>query len=303
MAQSWLSSDHEYVIAYSKNPDQVSILGDERDMTKYSIKDKDGKYYASMPLTVGMNRKMRPNQWYELKHPKTGTGYWPPEGRVWGYYPPTMAEKIRDDRIIWPEDFPDKKLTTPRLKSFPEDAKRDRKPVSTWISEKNGKTDENGDSFSITSAKNEEGARILKELLGESSFNFPKPLSLLFGLLKQFTKADDIVLDSFAGSGTTMHAVMDLNKEDSGNRKCILVQMNESTEADPKKNICKDITRERVKRAIEKYGYNSGFKYLKVGIPIDPESMLSGNLPTYKQFAKYVYYLCTGEIYPRRKTD
>ena len=92
-----------------------------------------------------------------------------------------------------------------------------------------------------------------------------------------------------------MHAVMDLNKEDGGNRKCILVQMTEATEADPKKNICKDITRERVKRAIEKYGYKSGFKYLKVGIPIDPESMLSGNLPTYKQFAKYVYYLCTGE--------
>jgi adenine-specific DNA-methyltransferase len=88
---------------------------------------------------------------------------------------------------------------------------------------------------------------------------------------------------------------MDLNKEDGGNRKCILVQMTEATEADPKKNICKDITRERVKRAIEKYGYDSGFKYLKVGIPIDPESMLSGNLPTYKQFAKYVYYLCTGE--------
>jgi adenine-specific DNA-methyltransferase len=50
-----------------------------------------------------------------------------------------------------------------------------------------------------------------------------------------------------------------------------------------------------VKRAIDKFGYDSGFKYLKVGIPIDPESMLSGNLPTYKQFAKYVYYLCTGE--------
>ena len=94
-----------------------------------------------------------------------------------------------------------------------------------------------------------------------------------------------------------MHAVMDLNKEDGGNRKCIMVQMTEATEKEPKKNICKDITRERVKRAIEKYGYKSGFKYLWVGDPIDAETLLSGTLPTYRQFAKYVYYLCTGEYF------
>jgi adenine-specific DNA-methyltransferase len=141
------------------------------------------------------------------------------------------------------------------------------------------------------------GAYDLRELFPENkkTFDNPKPIQLLKTILSYVLNGGDLVLDSFAGSGTTMHAVMDLNKEDNGNRKCILVQMTEATEADPKKNICKDITRERVKRAIEKYGYNSGFKYLKVGIPIDPESMLSGNLPTYKQFAKYVYYLCTGE--------
>jgi DNA methylase. len=71
--------------------------------------------------------------------------------------------------------------------------------------------------------------------------------------------------------------------------------MTEATEAEPDKNICKDITRERVKRAIDKYGYDSGFKYYRLGIPLDAETMLAGQLPTYKQFAKYVYYLCTGE--------
>jgi adenine-specific DNA-methyltransferase len=71
--------------------------------------------------------------------------------------------------------------------------------------------------------------------------------------------------------------------------------MAEATEKDPKKNICKDITRERCKKAIEKYSYKDGFKYLRIGDPIDSETMLSGTLPTYKQFAKYVYYLCTGE--------
>jgi adenine-specific DNA-methyltransferase len=88
---------------------------------------------------------------------------------------------------------------------------------------------------------------------------------------------------------------MDLNKEDGGNRKFILVQMTEATENEPDKNICKDITRERIKRAIEKYGYDSGFQYLMVGQPLDAETLLEGKLPDYKTFARYVYYLCTGE--------
>ena len=129
----------------------------------------------------------------------------------------------------------------------------------------------------------------------KNEFPRPKPVGLIKHILMFTTESDDIILDSFAGSGTIMHAVMDLNKEDGGNRKCILVQMTEATDSEPKKNICKDITRERVKRAIQKYDYDSGFKYLRVGIPIDAESMLSGQLPAYEQFAKYVYYLCTGE--------
>ena len=91
-----------------------------------------------------------------------------------------------------------------------------------------------------------------------------------------------------------MHAVMDLNKEDGGSRKCILVQMREATAKEPKKNICKDITHERIRRAIKKNGYESGFRYYRVGEAIDAETMLSGKLPTFNQFAKYVYYLCTG---------
>lgn len=88
---------------------------------------------------------------------------------------------------------------------------------------------------------------------------------------------------------------MDLNKEDGGKRRFILVQMAEVTEKDPDKNICRDITRERIKRAIDKYGYDSGFKYLRMGQPLDAETLLKGTLPEYKTFAKYVYYLCTGE--------
>jgi len=131
----------------------------------------------------------------------------------------------------------------------------------------------------------------------DTEWNFPygeKNIELLKRTIKMLDGPNALILDSFSGSGTTGHAVMDLNKE-GGSRNFILVQMTEATEKEPDKNICKDITRERIKRAIEKYGYNSGFKYLRVGQALDAETLLQGKLPDYKTFAKYVYYLCTGE--------
>ncbi len=142
---------------------------------------------------------------------------------------------------------------------------------------------------------NEDAKKQLEFLFGRSPFDYPKPVELIKAIIKATTYHNEnaIILDSFAGSGTTMHAVNELNK-DGGNRKCILVQMTEATDTEPDKNICRDITRERNKLAIEKFGYESGFKYLKVGAAIDPETMLDGELPTYNQFAEYVFYLATG---------
>ncbi len=138
----------------------------------------------------------------------------------------------------------------------------------------------------------------LQELFGEERiFDYSKPYRLINYLVKSSVFLDDnsIVLDSYAGTGTTGHSVLDLNNEDALNLSFILIQMLENSESEPDKNICKDITRERVKRAIDKYGYDLGFKYYRLGIPLDAETMLEGQLPTYNQFAKYVYYLCTGE--------
>ncbi len=146
---------------------------------------------------------------------------------------------------------------------------------------------------SIASTKT--GTAELKSLFGKEVFDFPKSTKLLKEIFNYALKENDIILDSFAGSGTTMHAVNELNTEDGGNRKCILVQMTEESEQEPNKNIAKDITRERNKLAIEKYGYDTGFKYYRVGNAIDPDAMLDGELPNYAEFAKYVYYLGTGE--------
>jgi len=147
------------------------------------------------------------------------------------------------------------------------------------------------------------GSSQLKAIFKKKVFENPKSTDLIKRIIR-FVEGDEkeiIVLDSFAGSGTTGHSVLDLNKEDGGKRKFILVQMSESSESEPKKNICKDITRERVKKAIEKYDLKSGFKYLKVGSSLDSESLLEGKLPTYLQFAKYVHHICTGENLPDSK--
>ena len=112
-----------------------------------------------------------------------------------------------------------------------------------------------------------DGAGILNELFGEIIFDYSKPISLLKWILKRHTNKNALVLDFFAGSGTTAQAVMELNQEDGGNRKYILVQLPEPIENNPEfKTIC-DITKARIIRSIEKYQYNDlGFKYFKVGL-------------------------------------
>jgi len=142
---------------------------------------------------------------------------------------------------------------------------------------------------------NDNSRKEIEKIFGYKAFDYSKPSVLIKKIMELASDKNSIILDSYAGSGSTMHAVMQLNKEDGGNRKCIMVQMSENSEAEPDKNICKDITRERVKRAIDKFNLDSGFKYFRLGIPLDAETMLAGQLPTYNQFAKYIYYLCTGE--------
>ena len=108
----------------------------------------------------------------------------------------------------------------------------------------------------------EKGTVELGEIGLAERFTFPKPLFLLKKCLQIGTNPNDIILDFFAGSGTTGHAVLKLNAEDNGNRKFILCTNNEN-------NICRDVTYERIKRVIDKEGYEASLKYYKVEyIPI-----------------------------------
>ena len=131
-----------------------------------------------------------------------------------------------------------------------------------------------------------------------STFQYNKPSSLIKFLIKSVSKhlKNSIILDSFAGSGTTAHAVLDLNKEDGGNRKFILVECEDYADK---------ITAERVRRVIKgvptakdeklKKGLGGSFTYCSLGDEINAENMLKGKLPDYKQLAEYIFYTATGK--------
>jgi len=143
-----------------------------------------------------------------------------------------MNKLISEGRIIFPSEI----SRRPLLKRFKKDLKSEVNPVSTWA-----------DQVGL----NTEATREVQELFGESPFAYPKPTSLLTYFLKTSTTADDLILDFFAGSGTTAHSLLELNKEDGGNRKFILVQLPEPTGRKDFPTIA-DITKERVRRVIQK---------------------------------------------------
>lgn len=131
----------------------------------------------------------------------------------------------------------------------------------------------------------------------KDKFDTPKPIELVKYFLTYASNQDSIVLDSFAGSGTTAHAVLELNKEDGGNRKFILIEQ---------EDYANSITAERVRRVIKgvktaksenlKQGTGGTFSYFELGDEIEMESILKGkNLPSFQEFARYLFYTATGE--------
>ncbi len=150
----------------------------------------------------------------------------------------------------------------------------------------------------------QEGGKLLQQVLGSKVFAYPKPLSLVRSLIRAAAGPNDVVMDSFAGTGTTAHAVLDLNAEDGGSRRFLAVEMEEA--------ICSDITRERLARAINGYtatngkknkdvpGLGGGFRYCKLSHPIfDAEGQIHEEV-RFADLAAHVFFTETGEPIPKR---
>jgi adenine-specific DNA-methyltransferase len=143
-------------------------------------------------------------------------------------------------------------------------------PLSSWIAGQNEEVapleDDNGDELEVLrSARGGVATDEIKNLLGSKAFPYPKPMSLIKGLLSQATKPNDIVLDFFAGSGTTGQAVLELNAEDGGQRRFILCSSTEATTKEPEKNLCRDVCAERVRRVMAGYGGKPGYTVAQGG--------------------------------------
>jgi adenine-specific DNA-methyltransferase len=168
-----------------------------------------------------------------------------------------------EDKSFWVE----KRIgfSKPRFKRFKKDLKRDTQPLSSWIAE-TGKG-EGGESFVIETGMTAEGTKALRAMGLSTEFSYPKPPSLIKNLIAQSTGAGDLVMDFFAGSGTTAQAVLELNREDEGQRRFIMVSATEATTDEPGKNICRDVCAERIRRVINGYGTTAGtggdFAYLR----------------------------------------
>ncbi|BCB25293.1 site-specific DNA-methyltransferase [Sulfurimicrobium lacus] len=160
----------------------------------------------------------------------------------------------------------------PRYKRFAKELKRIEQPVSTWVLPSSmKKTDlEALDLSEVTTFEvgfTSEGTKLLSQILSNKDFAYPKPMSLIKALVGQATDSESghIVMDFFAGSGTTGHAVLALNDEDNGNRSFVLVSSTEANKDEPAKNVCRDITAKRLRAAVEGYSYRAKTKTNKVG--------------------------------------
>lgn len=136
----------------------------------------------------------------------------------------------------------------PRFKRLKSELKNPTQPLSSWVANKPAELSDTDDANFLTAGTNDEGSKAIKAIFDFKAFNYAKPVSLIRELVRQSTGPGDIVLDFFAGSATTAQAVMELNAEDGGDRRFIMVSSTEATEDEPDKNLCRDVTAERVRR-------------------------------------------------------
>lgn len=252
-----VSIDHEYIISYSKKSGIRLFKGETRTGDGYSNPDNDPKgAWTSANMAGIATASQRPNLHYDLINPKTGINYGRPK-MGWRYDKKTMARLIDEGRIIWPKD----ENGRPRRKTYLAELTVNAPGFTSLVGD---------DVYTHT------GTLEIDSLFEQRIFNFPKPSSLIRQFIMQACSTTGIVLDFFSGSATTAHAVMQLNADDGGHRKFIMVQLPEKTDEKSEaykagySNIC-EIGKERIRRAAKKIAeehpdakFDGGFRVLKL---------------------------------------
>lgn len=234
------SDMHDHLISYAKiaRHEKSDATGWQRNLVaisdgqaaRYSNADNDPRGpWTDSDYTCNKTAIERPNLYYPIINPNDGTEVWPSKTRVWAYDRESHKKNFEERLIWWPSG-----RKKPRIKKFVEDDKEQGAVPGTWWSR-----DLAGD--------NQESKREMLDIFGvDSSFQTPKPTRLISRILAISTNRDSLILDSFAGSGTTAQAVLDANKRDSGSRRFILVECEDYADT---------LTAERVRRVIKGYPY------------------------------------------------
>lgn len=240
------SENHDYIICYAKDIDKAICNGLPRASEandRYSNPDNDPRgIWKSDNLSVG---PIVQSKIYEIITPG-GRKVLPPEGYCWRLSKEKFKEFVKDNRIWFGKDG----NNVPSIKRFLTEVKQSITPMTIW------KYSEVGHS--------QDAKQNLKKLFdGKSFFDYPKSVELIKRCIQLYSNESSIILDFFSGSATTAHAVMQLNAEDGGKRKFIMVQLPEETDEKSEafkagyKNIC-EIGKERIRRAGEKIKEEAG---------------------------------------------
>lgn len=257
----YISTSQEYILLYAKQKfffKRNLLERTEKHNGGYSNPDNDyrGVWSSGTMLATSFSEKYV----FSIKRPN-GTEIYPPKGRCWRFSKEKVQELLKDNRI----SFGKTGLNVPRIKRFLTEVQEGIVPVSLLKYKEVG--------------SGQDGTNDLKKIFGEQIFDFPKPIKLINHILKISSKKNAIILDFFAGTGTTAHSVLDLNA-DKNNLKFILCTNNEDNNGDGKK-VCSDICYPRIAKVIKGYtnsknesveGLGGNLKYFKTDF-IDVDSI------------------------------
>ena len=264
-----VSQDYEYILCFAKSSNFVASV-DGKERKYYETPDFAGRPWRVHDLTKQTTASERPNSYFTIVNPKNGEEYPANPNATWRITVDTIEDYLAQNRIVFPGDYEFLKISKPVLRYWKEDDmkkagdKFGKVAVSTKLPDNIGMS--------------QDGTKEITNLLGTKAFSFPKPTVLIKYLISTSTEEGDFILDFFSGSATTAHAVMQLNAEDDGHRKFIMVQLpekcDEASEAYKAgyKTIC-EIGKERIRRAGDKIKSESpmttqeldvGFRVLKL---------------------------------------